>query len=72
MSAVNDAGRQIDVVLHSPLEDISPADIIDTFLDAMDPQILEARALDRMGWGDEGTLTAKILEVLREAARGLS
>jgi hypothetical protein len=46
-----------------------PGAVIVEFLDQVDPQALEAEALNRMGWGD-GCQTAKVIELLRALATG--
>lgn len=41
-------------------------------LDMLDDQEIEDEATGRLGWGDEGTLASKVLEVIKEKVRGIA
>lgn len=42
------------------------------FLDSMDPDTLEREALKKLSWGETRTVTAVVIDVMREIARGVS
>lgn len=67
MSAT-EGGINIEVVQVVP-EDFNPNEIVHEFLEALDWREVERLALAKMSWGD-GSVTEKIIETLKDLARG--
>lgn len=68
MSAT-DGDSRIDVV---HVIEADTAEVVCTFLESLDPGVIEASVLNDIQWGDSRPLTALVIEKIMNIARGVS